>query len=119
MKTHILENTHMKRNYPDGFTFDFGWGNGYVLLDKEHPWYEKHYDDIDVEVHGGLTFSEKINEQMIDNFKLSPEDIGKWMIGFDTCHYQDTLKRWPKEKVQEEANRLLEQCKKAITNDIT
>jgi len=34
--------------------------NGYVALPKGHPCYGKGYDNIDVEVHGGLTFSERL-----------------------------------------------------------
>jgi hypothetical protein len=37
---------------------EHGWGNGYVLIPHNHPFYKKHYDSIDVNVHGGLTFSE-------------------------------------------------------------
>lgn len=49
--------------------------NGYIVIPPIHPWYKKHYDSIYAEVHGGLTFSEEINEQ--------------WVIGFDTNHYGD------------------------------
>lgn len=35
-----------------------GWGNGYVLIPQGHFLYGKCYDDIHVDVHGGLTFSE-------------------------------------------------------------
>lgn len=31
--------------------------NGYVKIPEDHPWHGKDYDDIDVEVHGGLTFA--------------------------------------------------------------
>lgn len=58
-----------------------GWGNGYIGLPKDHPWYGKHYDDIDVDVHGGLTYSE--------DHKPKHEPDGLWWIGFDTGHYQD------------------------------
>jgi len=51
--------------------------NGYIYLPPIHPWYKKHYDDIDVEVHGGLTYSN------IDN------ESGYWCIGFDTNHAGD------------------------------
>ena len=36
-----------------------GWNwNGYITLPLTHPDYGKNYNDIDVHVHGGLTFSE-------------------------------------------------------------
>ena len=74
---------------------DIGWGNGYVDVPNSHPIFGVHYDEIDVDVHGGLTYS-----QFID---------GKWRVGFDTGHYGDTLKRWPQEKVLEETTRLFKQ----------
>ena len=51
MKTFLRENTWLTR----GIT-DFGWGNGYVLIPQGHPLHGKHYDEIDVDVHCGLTF---------------------------------------------------------------
>lgn len=75
---------------------DFGWGNGYVNLPPGHRWYGLHYDQIDVDVHGGLTFSAQIGEY--------------WTIGFDTAHFADSLENWPFEAVHKEAVRLLEQC---------
>jgi hypothetical protein len=53
---------------------------GYVGLDKSHPYYGKHYDDIqDIEVHGGLTFSGNLHEM--------PGDL--WWLGFDCGHAFD------------------------------
>lgn len=55
---------------------------GYVLLDGS-KFYGKHYDSKElnfVEVHGGLTFSEKCGGEYL------PE--GYW-IGFDCAHYND------------------------------
>jgi hypothetical protein len=50
-----------------------GMFNGYVRLPEGHPGREGTYDDIDVEVHCGLTFG--------------PDDDG-W-VGFDTGHAGD------------------------------
>ena len=72
-----------------------GWGNGYVRIPEGHPYYEKTYDDIDVRVHGGLTFGDHIFE---DNKHFSD---GYW-VGFDTAHYGDTKQRWPMESVLQE-----------------
>lgn len=85
------------------WAFDFirvGWGNGYVALPEWHKWYEVHYDNIPVIIHGGLTYSqiEKIKKK---NY---------WVIGFDTCHLDDNLDKWPRYKVKEEAEELLKQC---------
>lgn len=111
MKTVIRENTHLSRDLMPGL--DFGWGNGYVILDDTHPWYEKNYDDINnfVDIHGGLTFSGRITKDMIPAWGLELEDLDKWIIGFDTAHLYDTLQIWSKDAVQREADKLLEQCK--------
>jgi hypothetical protein len=31
---------------------------GYVSVPAEHPMFGKHYDDVEVTVHGGLTYAE-------------------------------------------------------------
>jgi len=86
-----------------GAKFDKGWGNGYVVLPKEHPFHGYDYDFINgfVNVHGGLTYA-------------SSEDNGHggWCIGFDTMHYDDTIEKWSYEAVKEETLRLLEQMVK-------
>ncbi len=104
MKTVIIKNTWLNG-------MEHGWGNGYVLIPEGHILHGKHYDDIDVNIHGGLTFSGLIDEQALVWGKdiLTKDDIGMWMIGFDTAHYSDTMSKWPEEKVQAEADRLLAQ----------
>lgn len=105
MKTVIVENTWFTRDF-----MDFGWGNGYVLIPEGHPYYNTDYDDIDVNIHGGLTFGKIIDDEMIEKWnELSPEDKGYYMIGFDTAHLGDSLDNWPKERVQAEAERLRDQ----------
>lgn len=83
-----------------GFSFDWGWGNGYVAIPKGHPYYGRHYDDIDVRIHGGLTYGRM-------------ED-GMWVIGFDTAHGGDTLERWSELDVKMEAARLWDQVMAVI-----
>jgi len=56
---------------------------GYVGLPRWHPYYGRDYDDIDVDVHGGLTFSrEGIGETW---------DKGFWYLGFDCAHGGDLI----------------------------
>jgi hypothetical protein len=55
---------------------------GYVGLPKSHPYFGKHYDDVDdenIQVHGGLTFS-GYWEELADNL---------WYLGFDCGHAWD------------------------------
>jgi len=80
---------------------DKGWGNGYVRIVKGHKYYGKTYDDIPINVHGGLTFSEFIKDS--DNFS-----DGYW-VGFDTAHYGDTSINWPMNEVYEETLSLFRQ----------
>jgi hypothetical protein len=56
--------------------------NGYVGLPKGHPDYGKSYDDIEVSVHGGLTYNSYKNPK-------TKEEDDLWWIGFDTGHYGD------------------------------
>lgn len=65
--------------------------NGYVKVPAEHPAAGKDYDDVDVEVHGGLTFAQDC------------EDGGTW-FGWDDVH------AWLLEgSAEDETNRLAEQ----------
>jgi hypothetical protein len=32
---------------------------GYITVGADHPWYSLGYDEVDVDVHGGLTYSDK------------------------------------------------------------
>jgi hypothetical protein len=77
---------------------EWGWGNGYVGVCKDHPWYQEGYDEIDVEAHGGLTYADKAFPKGEES-----EEDGLWWVGFDTGHYSDTLEKWPKEAVEGEA----------------
>lgn len=56
---------------------------GYVALPKGHPCYGKDYDDIGVEVHGGLTFAREGDGK--DWAK------GYWWLGFDCAHAWDLV----------------------------
>jgi hypothetical protein len=63
------------------------WFCGYVGVPKDHPYWGKHYDDVDVDIHGGLTFSEKGDDATIwKNSEI-------WWFGFDTCHAWDDVYR--------------------------
>ena len=54
----------------------------YLLLDKNNPYYKKEYDDIPLDVHGGLTYSSN-KHISIDNKN------NKWIIGWDYAHLGD------------------------------
>ncbi len=63
---------------------------GYVRLPLGHWGRDMSYDDIDVDVHGGLTYG--------------PDKDG-W-IGFDCAHCDDTPQIWTKEATEEETKKL-------------
>ena len=81
-----------------------GWGQGYAIIPPKHPYYGI---VPDVDVHGGVTFSEYAKD--IDWPEISAEDKTGYVIGFDTLHAWDTPEQWPKENVEAEAKRLAEQ----------
>ena len=108
LKTIIIENTWLSG-------MEHGWGNGYVLLPKNHKYHGVHYDEIEVNVHGGLTYAVKVTEELLNNKKyplskvLNKKDIDKWIIGFDTCHGEDNQSNWSKEAVEQETENLKNQ----------
>lgn len=103
-----MENTWTPREIM-GFKFDMGWGNGYVILDNDHPLYGKSYDEINIPIHGGLTYAGPVGPRHLELCdELFESDLGKWMIGFDTAHCDDSLENCPEEYVRAEAQRLLD-----------
>ena len=63
---------------------------GYVGVPNGHPAYGQDYDNVDVDVHGGLTYADRcqvdgpICHVAEPGF---PEDV--WWLGFDTAHAGD------------------------------
>jgi hypothetical protein len=54
---------------------------GYIGIPKGHKLYGKSCDDIEIDVHGGLTYAR-------DSLRFQPEkDL--WWIGFDCAHAGD------------------------------
>ena len=75
----------------DSFGFDCllvrnQWGAwcGYIGIPPSHKWHGQYYDDIEVRVHGGLTYSEGEPPANTD-----PGAKQKWWIGFDCSHAGD------------------------------
>lgn len=58
---------------------------GYVGVPKGHPAYGKGYDDIDVHVHGGLTYADYSK----DAPHLKTENL--YLLGFDYAHTGDLV----------------------------
>lgn len=86
-----------------------GWGNGYVILPKEHPCHGMDYDDIPVNVHGCLTYGEPLNR---NNFPTIEANEDVFIVGFDTAHDCDNQANWTKEDVLLETENLRNQLEK-------
>lgn len=89
--------------YPDIITFANNWYCGYVVIPVGHPLYEVHYDDtynsnMDVEVHGGLTYS--------DTTILK---TGEWLLGFDCNHFMDSPEVQNAEYTKNEIIKMIDQ----------
>jgi len=54
---------------------------GYIYIPQGHPCFGKFYDDINVNVHGSLTFS----------LPKTLNGINYYVLGFDTGHYDDII----------------------------
>ena len=67
---------------------ELGHWCGYVGVPREHPAYGKSYNDVDVEVHGGLTYAAKCEGEICHvPAPGMPDDV--WWLGFDCAHAGD------------------------------
>lgn len=65
---------------------------GYVGVPKDHPAYGQHYNDVSVDVHGGLTYSEVCSGAICHIPEAGEEDHLQW-FGFDCAHLGDMMPR--------------------------
>lgn len=61
---------------------------GYVGVSKGHPWFEKSYNDVDAEAHGGLTYGAFCAGHVCHVPAPGEEDHVYW-LGFDASHAYD------------------------------
>lgn len=64
---------------------------GYVATPPGHPWHGKHYNALDVKVHGGLTYAEACDGGEICHIPQPGEPDNVWWVGFDCAHACDLL----------------------------
>jgi hypothetical protein len=69
---------------------------GYVGLQPGHPLHGKHYDAVNVDVHGGLTFADGCQHPADESTGIchiaepgTSDDV--WWFGFDTAHSGDLI----------------------------
>lgn len=61
---------------------------GYIGVPPSHPWFEKDYDHVDANVHGGLTFARHCGDLICHEVEEG-EDDNTWWVGFDAAHCDD------------------------------
>lgn len=66
---------------------------GYVGVTQDHPFYGRDYDDVPVNVHWGLTFSDRCQHREdhtgICHIPCEGEPDNVWWLGFDCAHSGD------------------------------
>ena len=86
----------------------------YVEIPKGNKYYQTHYDDINVNVHGGLTYS---NSYLITSYNTIMEN--SWFIGWDYAHCNDYIdipiklnadgKKWTTEEIIDDCVYVIDQ----------
>jgi len=72
---------------------NMGFLRGYLRLPPSNRFHGKGYDEIDVDVHGGLTF---FHHSLNIDMNRWDENTGGWWIGFDCGHFMDTIPNYKK-----------------------
>lgn len=63
---------------------------GYVAVPPGHPWHGKDYDDVEADVHGGLTYASACCGNVCHvPAPGEPDDV--WWLGFDHAHAWDKM----------------------------
>lgn len=67
---------------------EFGNWCGYVAVPPQHPWFKLGYNDIDVSVHGGLTYTGHCQGDICHVPEPGKQE-NVWWLGFDCAHCGD------------------------------
>lgn len=80
--------------------------NGYVILGKNHP-FDGTRDIIgNYDVHGGITFANKLKDFNIDPYPELWAYADNLVVGFDTAHAGDNAENWGLDKTVDETIKL-------------
>lgn len=80
--------------------------NGYVILGRNHPFSGTRDIIGDYDVHGGITFTNKLKDFNIDPYPELWAYADNWVVGFDTAHAGDNALDWDLEKTFAETIKL-------------
>lgn len=80
--------------------------NGYVILGKNHPFSGTRDIIGNYDVHGGITFANKLKDFNIDPYPELWAYADNWVVGFDTAHTGDNALDWDLEKTFAETIKL-------------
>lgn len=73
---------------------------GYVGVTEGHPFFGKNYNDVEIEVHGGLTFSDYCRPSEKEGGICHIPDQGEpdrvYWFGFDCAHLYDKMPAYSK-----------------------
>lgn len=95
----------------------------YIMIPKNNKYFEKDYEEIDIDVHGGLTYSDKYLP-----FEIKNSETKCWYIGWDYAHFGDYAgyeerlskelrvggKKWTTQEIKEEVRDV---CYQIIKNE--
>lgn len=120
MKEHGIEKVWIHKGFKCAVIFVRSHRCGYVRIPKENPAFDLPYDDVPIDIHGGLTFG----SSELNGFKATDN---KYWFGFDCAHLGDKTKGsifkedghfWTLDEVIKEANKLAERLSKITWRDI-
>jgi hypothetical protein len=74
---------------------------GYVRVSEGHPWHGRDYPNLDVDVHGGLTYS---------NAAYPGGEFDGWWFGFDCAHGGDLTPKYPSDGVYRDFEYVKAEC---------
>lgn len=123
ISTNINETNYFREIF-EGTDIANDWYNGYVILPDDHELVDKFYwdfeKDYDLEVHGGITFSDYLSEIMdLEDMNLEDE----YVLGFDCNHAGDNPVNCNQKYVENECKKLIDQlinlddCRKNNKNE--
>ena len=96
----------MRQKFPTPYSAIFGDYDGYVVIGKDHPYFNEGTNNISVEIHGGLTYDSYGILCQLPELKQEYATEDYRIIGFNTAHSGDSIEKWTKERTEKETCKL-------------